>query len=621
MITRNLYREGMNLWSPRVDFIWQETDSLVLEFPLYNAIVALLYKIFGLHEIIGRLVSIAFATGATYFLYRFSRRFYEAPVSLFATLFFTLSPLSIFYGRAFMPEPLMLFSGIGALLYFHTWLEDGGPKNFTLALIFSILTFLTKFTMLHLAFPMFYLCWAKYGWKLVRRRSLGFFLALFLIPSTIWFLHVVLSEHNRLYMLWLFSSSEVLRRRDEFFITMLNRLRTDVLTQVGFILFLFGLFLGRRKNSEYVFDVWLGSTLVYVLVIGVGNYAHNYYQLPIVPIASIYAGKAMAYILKPQVLFNAWSRQYVGLIAVVGILLAAGFESVRIARPWYGQDFPGLYQFADVVKRTIPPGEKVMISSLAGGFVPWDPRIMYAVDHKGWNVPATELSDEIQRLRPRGVRHLIVYPFEGVDSNLVKPLIATYRLLAVKNTGQTGGVFDLISASGDIQQKPLIREGFEQAAAAKREWENWGDEFSITSERHWEGTRSLELRTKGRGFRVLQHRRIEVSPGALYVARVRVHAEQLLGPGVGIYMSTYRTAADWERLSSSQSIVPKGKGWQEASLAFSPPEDARFLLVSLGGSDLDEVVYFDDFELLQNELTSPAQSGPSPQGGRGERRP
>jgi hypothetical protein len=105
------------------------------------------------------------------------------------------------------------------------------------------------------------------------------------------------------------------------------------------------------------------------------------------------------------------------------------------------------------------------------------------------------------------------------------------------------------------------------------------------------------------------------------VARVRVHAEQLLGPGVGIYMSTYRTAADWERLSSSQSIVPKGKGWQEASLAFSPPEDARFLLVSLGGSDLDEVVYFDDFELLQNELTSPAQSGPSPQGGRGERRP
>ncbi len=602
MIARNLHREGMNLWSPRVDFIFNETDLLVLEFPLYNAIVALLYRIFGLHEIVGRLVSISFATGAAYFLYRFTRRFYGASIALFTILFFTLSPLSIFYGRAFMPEPLMLFTGIGALLYFHMWIEDGGRKNFTLALLFSIVTFLTKFSMAHLLLPMVYLCWAKHGWEFVTRRSLYLFLALFLIPSAIWLLHA--SGSPNLNMSWLFSTPDLIRS-SEFYTRMLKRLRTDVLTHVGFGLFLFGLFLGMRKKSEYLFDVWLASSLLFILVMGTGNYVHDYYQFPIIPIASIYIGKAMGYLIKPQVLVEAGFRRHIGVVAAIGLLLAAGSESLRIVRPWYGQEIPGLYPFVDLVKRTIPAGEKVLISSASRDFAPWDPRIMYAVDHKGWNVPPVQLFGEIQRLRPRNVGYLVVYPLEGLQSNLLNQLITRYGLLAVQNSGQTGAVFDLTSSQSDIKTRPLIQEDFQRAETVKSEWENWGDGFSITASRHSDANRALELRaSRASGFHLLQHQRIEVHPGALYVARVKVRAEQLLGPGVGIYMSTYRTAEDWKQLSSGHSIIPPGRGWQETSIVFSPPDGAHFLLVGLGGRDLDGVAQFDNFELREAEAAA-----------------
>jgi len=149
--------------------------------------------------------------------------------------------------------------------------------------------------------------------------------------------------------------------------------------------------------------------------------------------------------------------------------------------------------------------------------------------------------------------------------------------------------------------QPRVHEGFDRGETSKWEWESRGEGFSITTRQRWEGTRALELRTKASGFRLLQHRRIEVSPGTLYLTRVKVYAEQLLGPGVGIYMSTYRTAEDWKQLSAGQSILPQGRGWREASLLFSPPEGAHFLLVGLGGHDVEGVAYFDTFELLQIE--------------------
>src|SRR5215831_11038196 len=56
-IARNLFRNGMNLFWPQVDWAGTEPGYVGTEFPLYQGIVALLYNLFGLHESLGRGIS------------------------------------------------------------------------------------------------------------------------------------------------------------------------------------------------------------------------------------------------------------------------------------------------------------------------------------------------------------------------------------------------------------------------------------------------------------------------------------------------------------------------------------------------------------------------------------
>ncbi|MBI2902353.1 MAG: glycosyltransferase family 39 protein [Candidatus Methylomirabilis oxyfera] len=438
MIAANLYLDGLNLWSPRVDFycteMCSETGLLVLEFPLYNALVALLYKIFGLHEFVGRLVSIAFSTLAALLLYRLARRISGPPVALFAAMYFVLSPISVFYGRAFMPESLMLCAGIGALLYFYDWLQDERGTTFIIAAIFAITAFVVKFPMIHIVIPMTYMAWAKHGRAVFRKKALALFLTLFLLPSAVWLYHSATSPN--LDMSWLLSDVRLLRGKDLYRI-MWERLGQDVLTSVGRGLFLLGLLLGLRKTEERVLDVWLGAAILYVLAVGMGNIVHDYYQLPLVPIAAIYIGKAISCL--PQLPL----RRFVWLPLMALLIIATGAESRRIVKPWYGEDIAGLYQFAETVKRTIPQGPPIMVSSSYVSFAPWDPRLLYAFRRKGWNIRPTSLRQSLEQPHNRKARHLVIYPTDGLDPALIAHLLTRYPIVAVQKTHMTGMVFDL----------------------------------------------------------------------------------------------------------------------------------------------------------------------------------
>jgi hypothetical protein len=454
MISRNLSRDGFNLWSPHVDFYCTELCStsglLVLEFPLYNAIVALLANIFGLQEILGRLVSILFSIGAALLLYYLTKHISGVPTALFAVLYFVLSPISIFYARAFMPESLMLFAGIGALVFFHKWLKEERWPTFTVAVVFTIATFLVKFPMIHIIIPMAYMAWSKYGFGIFRERTLALFAALFLLPSAIWFVHSVTSPN--LGMSWVTSDLNLLRSK-ELYQVMWNRLGQDVLTSIGRILFVVGLLLGPRRTEERVLGVWLGAAILYVLVFGRGNIVHHYYQLPLVPIASIYIGKTMAQL--PRLGFQRlWRLPFTALLIV-----ATGVESWTTVKPWYGEEIPNLYRFAETVKRVTPTGVPIVVSSSLANFAPWDPRLLYAFDRKGWNICPADLPWQIDSLYQRGARHLVIYPTDGLDADLVGHLRTRSRALTVPD--QMGGaIFELAPSPAGTPMQPLQKERF-----------------------------------------------------------------------------------------------------------------------------------------------------------------
>lgn len=108
-VALNYAQESMNLFQPRVHNLDNGTGITGMEFPFVNYSVAILYKIFGVHEYIYRLFVLCFFTAGLIFAFliakKFTNHFY---FSLGIMLLFACSPLLAFYSSNFLPEPVSL---------------------------------------------------------------------------------------------------------------------------------------------------------------------------------------------------------------------------------------------------------------------------------------------------------------------------------------------------------------------------------------------------------------------------------------------------------------------------------------------------------------------------------
>lgn len=100
-ITRTLYQVDWNILKP-VRYNGSELKAFILEFPLYNAVAALGYAATGgVHESIGRLVSVAGWLGAGFCLYVLVRRYFGDTTALVSLFFFHMSRIGIQVSRSF----------------------------------------------------------------------------------------------------------------------------------------------------------------------------------------------------------------------------------------------------------------------------------------------------------------------------------------------------------------------------------------------------------------------------------------------------------------------------------------------------------------------------------------
>ena len=178
-IARNFYYNGMNIFYPQV-MQGGTTEGYIggTEFQIYPFTVAILYQIFGVHEYLGRLVSILAFCGGAFFLYRLSRKYVDKTTSLIALLFYTFNPYIFFYSRSFQPDSSMLFFSIAMLYFFSEWIDKGKWWRFVLMTLFATLAFLTKLPTVCLGLPLLYLCLRKYKINFIIQWKLWLFAAL-----------------------------------------------------------------------------------------------------------------------------------------------------------------------------------------------------------------------------------------------------------------------------------------------------------------------------------------------------------------------------------------------------------------------------------------------------------
>lgn len=145
-IALNYYYEGMNFFKPHTHWLGNTgTGKLVGEFPIIYYLVAILWKIFGYHEIIFRSVDIAIVfTGLWMFrkmLFNFLEdSFWATSISLFV---FT-SPVLVFYTNNFLPDAPSFGLTLAGWYLFGKYYMASRQKYLWWAMIFFLFAGLLK---------------------------------------------------------------------------------------------------------------------------------------------------------------------------------------------------------------------------------------------------------------------------------------------------------------------------------------------------------------------------------------------------------------------------------------------------------------------------------------------
>ncbi|HSU56755.1 MAG TPA: glycosyltransferase family 39 protein [Candidatus Dormibacteraeota bacterium] len=103
----SFYRNGIDLLRPRALYMGYP-GTFVLELPLFQALAASLYHLFGPHIEVVRLLNICFGALSTWLLYLLGARYFTAKTGLLAAAIYWLAPLNVVYQRSMLLDPMAI---------------------------------------------------------------------------------------------------------------------------------------------------------------------------------------------------------------------------------------------------------------------------------------------------------------------------------------------------------------------------------------------------------------------------------------------------------------------------------------------------------------------------------
>jgi hypothetical protein len=444
-LIRDFYRDGINLFYPRVISLGNP-GYVVLEFPLYQTLASLFYKILTPEIIWARILSIICGALSILFVYRITTKFADKTSAIFASLFFALSPLNIFYNRVPMPDSLTILLSLIML----DFLIEGINNRNNILLIFGIVAGCFGLMMKSpyvapIYLPTIYTAYIRD--KKIRSFINIRFLSAFFIPiamMVLWQRHanavneIYFNTDNypfeelyssvivKLYPFnkWYFGT---IAQRLDFgnYLIILKRIFQEMLSIVGILFLALGFYALIKKKIGAFFYIWLFSVLCSIILVFNLNVVHNFYQLPLTPILSIFCGTGCAYLI--DVLKD---KKVASLVTAVLISIYL-FTSLTIAK---NRLFVQENDWVEVGQIIDNHTEKnTMIATSLSNSDGWDPRLLYYSDRHGFNLHHRRLNKEmITYLSNSNIKYLAIVDFKNEDV-LNNDAISPYKIVTKNN--------------------------------------------------------------------------------------------------------------------------------------------------------------------------------------------
>ncbi|MFZ5366146.1 MAG: ArnT family glycosyltransferase [Patescibacteria group bacterium] len=434
-VARNFVKEGWDFLRPRIDNMTflhspdkpNKERLFLVEPPIYQTIVAGVYKVFGIKESMARLVSIAFFLGSMIFLYLLARQYFGSGISLLSAFFFAILPYSIFYSRVILPEPMMIFLTMGLIYFLIKWLDKEKIIWWAIAVLFASLALTQKIFPPFLVLPLAYLVLRKYSLNAFRQPKIWLLVTLSLLPIVAWRVWISQFPEGIPPSDWLLNQGAIRFKGAFFWWIFAERLGKLILGHWGLIPFGLGLILIPGKKEGWFFHLWLLSTLIYVTIFAAGNVTHDYYQIPFIPITAIFLAKGSYWLLTaPRQIFN---KAFCFLLSAFCFLFMLAFS-------WYQvRDFYNIQGGVDLAGQAVDkltPKETLVLTGDSN-----DATLLYNTNRHGWTggyasyFPNTQ--ETIEKIKKMGGSVYVTTKFEE-NSEFGKYMLQSYPVL--KRTDQ-----------------------------------------------------------------------------------------------------------------------------------------------------------------------------------------
>jgi 4-amino-4-deoxy-L-arabinose transferase-like glycosyltransferase len=390
--------EGINILKPSVCWMGGH-KTLLLEFPLPEALIAVLYNIFGNHLWIARLFFLLSFSISAYYFYKSLKLIFNDFVPEIATLIYCSLPLSLFYSRAIHIDFFAIAFAHGMLYYYLKAILHQKKIYWLYGTLMALIAFVTKVPYaFYLAIPIVYIAIQEKKVKYLLKNSwwtLIPVIALFawnhyskttneLAPD--W---GFIPNYNKFTKMWYWYFGTLFQRTlPELWLNIGSRILNEVSGIIGLAISLIGL-LFYKKNKSYYFGLsWLIGTIIYMLIFFNLNVVHNYYQIPFIASISVFIAFGISVISKIK-----WiSTKLTTIVATLLFLFIVG-ESYLYAEQNYYEIKYDQIDIGLAIKNNSKPEDLVIVTY--GGLSPQCPNILYRAKRYGWSIPAQDANAKL----------------------------------------------------------------------------------------------------------------------------------------------------------------------------------------------------------------------------------
>jgi len=348
-VARNFQLEELDIMNPRVDRRLDTNGITGMQFPSYEYLVALGYRLFGIENWVHRLISLLISFWGALGMYKLSKYLLQHDVAAgFAGFAYLFSPDLYYFGFSALPDILALACSIWGLYYFLQWFAHKDIHHSTsyyfasLALI--TLAGLTKLQFLAVGFfiaPLVILGFKKIENGKMKIGALVLFGLLSCLLPLWWYkrsVDLIKSSGLDDFGITFRPESDVLKGLQTIYQNLTSDLPDLLLNYFSFSLFLISIyffFKNKFWKSKWFLPVliWTIALIIYHIIELAQMNVHSYYMMPYFPVLLL----MVAYAVK-----HGYEQKKIYTLIIISLFLSPIATGFRIIPSRFTKTNPGI---------------------------------------------------------------------------------------------------------------------------------------------------------------------------------------------------------------------------------------------------------------------------------------